>query len=1197
MAIIIVMSLFSIYFINPVSAQEETPQENLACCERTISGEACRYTQTSNCDVNYKVGEFQTCEDSTFCKPGCCISPNGDCSKQVSKGTCDALEGYTFDADATCNIAKCNKGCCVLGGSSCLYSTEKKCGSVLQEYPEIAKDYRPIGSEQECTNVCRAADKGCCVRDDGTCKYEARGICTLPDGTGSTGFYNEVFCANAALEQSCECTPHAYKSCVEGSEDVYYFDSCGNQEDVATDCDYGAGDLCSAPDANSDEAYCKSVNCDAANNAQPKQNVNVKDNEILIDDYSANDRRNGESWCLYDGKVGATYDLVGSRYFRSLCLNGESIIEPCKDFREEICAQGDVDTNQGLYRESSCFVNKYSECTTLCNSNKETDPSSPDFELKVKTDRSCCENPLRSCAWVNTKPDNSTGICIPGIKPGGKFWPEENAASTQGTELGQKCGIASRTCEAAWIIPTIGDEYCEKNCECYDNGYLEFVNTYCKGLGDCGAHYNYVGSYDNNGLYRSWTGTPIKPGGKDPLKTLEDPNKFNNGQDDDLAVSGDGLFAGRFNLEDLYKKSESPNIGIGLAGAAGYGALGVGAGLGIAAAAGVGLTTGGILAGGGTVSLMATTAGGAAAGAALGTVAGIAAIAAALIIGVYGLAKGDRTAVFMAGALAGATALIAVAASALPAVALTTATGLTMTGYGAIIAAVIAITFITLSLLESSETRTVQLTCSPWQPPLGGDDCELCDKDDLKQCSEYRCRSLGATCKFIKENEGTRKGTCYNADPNDVNRPIIQRWDETFNVISKRQDIADRFQIRDFEEGGLEGGYEIMGEIPSFSRINFGIQTNELSQCRMGDELKNTYNELTLPFPDTYFSNWHNISIGPLLPGKTYEYYVICRDPSGNPKEEGRTAPFKIRFKTDNGPDLEPPLIIATSVPNNGKIMADANALLLGLYVDESSQFSCKYSNQDKDYTLMESNTTCAAAPAESILSSYALCADNLTIVGEEPNVFYFRCADRPVNAQGQAQEPNINGGSYIYTVTKSKPLKITQASPQGQTLYSKEATMQAKTAEGSESGLATCYYEGSGYTSEFFKTNQTDGIHEQKFLGLPRGFYNFAVTCYDSVRNEAKDNINFTIDVDEVAPVITGLYNSGSSTIINFNEPATCEYANQTFIFGQGIKAGTLQLQQTLSGLQSYHVICEDSFNNRILETVIIPPGQVKAV
>src|SRR3989344_269738 len=47
-----------------------------------------------------------------------------------------------------------------------------------------------------------------------------------------------------------------------------------------------------------------------------------------------------------DGKVGNGRDVVGSRHFRRLCVNGELKTEPCVDYRKEICVKeggiGDV---------------------------------------------------------------------------------------------------------------------------------------------------------------------------------------------------------------------------------------------------------------------------------------------------------------------------------------------------------------------------------------------------------------------------------------------------------------------------------------------------------------------------------------------------------------------------------------------------------------------------------------------------------------------------------------------------------------------------------------------------------------------------------------------------------------------------------------------------------------------------------------
>lgn len=1211
---IIVISMFSVYLMNPASAQE---QENLACCERTNSAEPCRYTQKSNCDPAYDIREFQTCEESDICKTGCCIAPDGSCSKQVSKGTCEALEGYTFDPDANCNIPKCSKGCCVLGGAACLYSTEKKCNSVLQEYPELTKDYRPIGSEQECTDVCRAVDKGCCVRDDGTCKYEARGTCTLQDGTGSTGFYNEVFCANDALDQNCgQCVANqGGKACVEGSEDVYWFDSCGNQEDVAQNCDYGAGDLCSGADEDSDEAYCKSINCDLSE---------LTDYENIDYDVERG-RKNGESWCIYDAAVGPARDLPGSRHFRNLCLNGEEIVEPCKDFREEACWYVDIINvgRNGDYSEGSCLQNNWKDCSTTCNTAKDA-RDKEEKKLKMKADEQCCNSPGRTCGWAWADDEHTDGFCYQVIPAGGKFWAEDNSQQAQSqSELAQRCSIATNECSTSWEwnLNTGYDWECVRNCHCYNKKYLDFMSIKCGSLGDCGAKYNYLGEYTNDGFFRMWTGDWKGWDGKDPEDSREPLEEMS---ETDLPEGmeyqpnpGQGLYLGQIDYKQFTGPTAIQSIkreSYELTGndyiLSGGAAVGAGAIAGTSAAIGASVGAASLASAAAAQGATATTAAfvasssaayttgaaataGAASGASSGALAGtgIGAVI-ALAFAAYFVAEGDyRSATLVVGSAAAGVAVAAVlgATGAITFLAPMAA----LVPWGTLVAAVIAIVLLALSLSGDSEKRSVTVSCLPWQSPLGGEDCNKCDESEKKPCSEYRCRSLGATCKFIKENEGTRKGTCYNADPNDVTRPIINGWDETLQITSNRKDITNKYTVHDLREGGLEGGYELIGKIPSFSRITFGIETSELSQCRLGEELKNTYNELTLPFPDTYFDYHHNITIAPLLPNKTYEYYVICRDPSGNPKEDGKTAPFKIQFETDDGPDLEPPLIIATDIANNGKIRADANAFNLGLYVDEVSQFTCKYSTQDKDYNLMEKNATCAAAPVGGVFSGYSVCFANLSITGEEPNTYYFRCADAPVNAAGEKLDSNVNSGSFIFTATKSKPLKITQASPQGQTIYSREVTMQVKTAEGAENGIAVCYYEVPGFTAQFFTTNQTSGIHEQKFIGLPRGFYNFVTSCFDYVGNAAYDNINFTIDVDLDAPIITGLYTSGSSVTLNFNEATTCQYFNSTFNYGQGKLAGTGQMQHTLSGLEKYYVICEDAFNNRMQEAVIVPPVQ----
>ena len=67
--------------------------------------------------------------------------------------------------------------------------------------------------------------------------------------------------------------------------------------------------------------------------------------------------------------------------------------------------------------------------------------------------------------------------------------------------------------------------------------------------------------------------------------------------------------------------------------------------------------------------------------------------------------------------------------------------------------------------------------CYPWEPPLGGSDCERCDDDSLHPCSEYRCKSLGASCEFV--NEGTEHEACIWANRDDSAPPIMTPWQES----------------------------------------------------------------------------------------------------------------------------------------------------------------------------------------------------------------------------------------------------------------------------------------------------------------------------------------------------------------------------------------------------------------------------------
>ncbi|GAG36564.1 unnamed protein product, partial [marine sediment metagenome] len=70
---------------------------------------------------------------------------------------------------------------------------------------------------------------------------------------------------------------------------------------------------------------------------------------------------------------------------------------------------------------------------------------------------------------------------------------------------------------------------------------------------------------------------------------------------------------------------------------------------------------------------------------------------------------------------------------------------------------------------KKTSTEIVEFNCLPYQPPIGGRDCELCNENEMIGCSEYRCKSLGQACELL--NAGTEQEACAWVNPRDVTSP------------------------------------------------------------------------------------------------------------------------------------------------------------------------------------------------------------------------------------------------------------------------------------------------------------------------------------------------------------------------------------------------------------------------------------------
>jgi len=347
---IIAIVAFS-YFVSEVNAEDENTNgdANKVCCEITKGGETCQYTTQDQCNPGYRVSA-SSCEASSFCKLGCCYDKNdGACYKNTPQPTCASKDGL-FSADPLCQVPECQKNCCVIG-DQCFMSTQLECKNAVSNFPYLSMDFRDATSELECVGYCQGQDHGCCSLGLGECSWTTRDDCESRQALTSQGiqFNFNTYCSDSSL--GCDCTKQYKTQCV--GEDVYYFDSCGNMEGIADDCDYAKGTLCKQIDNNT--ASCSSLDCTST----------YTDEKNVHDARLGGFRMNGESWCIYEGPTGNWTDAVGSRHYRHLCINGEEVYEECKDYREEICLQGKASADRGSYAAAACIENWNTSITTV----------------------------------------------------------------------------------------------------------------------------------------------------------------------------------------------------------------------------------------------------------------------------------------------------------------------------------------------------------------------------------------------------------------------------------------------------------------------------------------------------------------------------------------------------------------------------------------------------------------------------------------------------------------------------------------------------------------------------------------------------------------------------------------------------------------------------------------------------------------
>ncbi len=1159
----IFLIITAILFIGSLSssnakAQETGSEQSQACCEKTKSGESCVYTDSSSCNSNFRTASKE-CSETVFCETGCCANSDGTCGNSASKSTCES-KGGSFISEVSCStIPLCNKGCCTVGNNYFL-ATKQQCVERGKLFPNLKTNFdSSVTDEFNCVRKSTGSEKGCCVQSD-ACVYTERDSCLGSDSTVSassssatasttqdassniaeegTLFESGKFCSKISI---CSCKAKDHKECFDG--DVYWFDSCGNRESKAQDCDFAKNTLC-----NSKTLKCESLNCKTTIDKKTIAGIDVVS-------YDGVSRKNGESWCEYEGAVGFGLDLVGSRHYRDLCIAGEEFVEPCKDYREEFCLQANVKTPVGNMLESACKPNKWEDCTVKCNTAKDK-KSKGQIKLAMEKDRECCEDPKRSCFWSSasdedirkinadaqkdltstcadagrandttcapkdyTAIEQGSGVCMPLIPPGLKFWNDENAEDDEkqsDADAVKTCEVGTKKCTVYFYknLMTGWDWKMNDPGRCMQTNYSISSMAFCRSLGDCGAYYNVAGKFSNI-AYACETSDGDCKGTK-------------HGKSYDLLTIDWEKEVGGF---DSYSKAKPLQLkDIDLSSYTGFGAV----------PNEIWMTFGA-----GFAVMFVSTAVSAIAGSFGATFSSLFSTELITVTAKLGLSA------IGAGFEVGSSLLSNILGAALAAV-----------SWLGIAAAVIAVLLVIASFIGAdTDTLDITIACLPWQAPYGSKDCEKCtDKDLMKKlnfnsCTEYKCMSLGQNCKWVPENEGSNRTSCIAVEINDVTTPIIRPWPEA---------LTTGYKITDFGNG-----YEITPAIEGYSMITLGILTNEPAQCKYAEEPGIKYDGMASSFGDVYIENKHMLTLT-AMPNQLNEIYVKCIDANGNKNN----ADYLIKFNAKAGKDLTPPMILESSIKDNAVIAGDST--LFSLTINEPA--TCKYSSANIDYEKMENSMACNSDSSSTSPSAVFSCSSTLA-VKEGPNEYYFRCKDTKGNA---------NQDSFKLTLTGSGKLTITSTSPSGE-LDTNKVTIEATTEGGSNNGISTCSYTLDGKTGQFKNTNSAS--HSSELPQLKLSSYSIPISCEDDVGNSASATINFKVTRDVTPPSLMFLYKQDTTLIITMDEPSACEYSKNDFSFGAGTKMDGTDKEHTLN-IESgkYHIICADQ-NDNIGDIFIIYP------
>jgi hypothetical protein len=1177
--------------------------ESIYTCLESKDGSVCQQYSASECNNNCKEECIPATRNNVAqCEEGTCYSESlGTCQARATRQACESGEGRWF-TDPNGNIEQCQPGCCLLsGGNEAIFTTERGCYAEAEALGvEDAKvDFKSdINQEWACIALTKTQEQGACVfasdnvlEPKNDCKFGTKAECIQSGGD----FYSETLCSNNELNTKCESQKST--SCVDERDEIYWFDSCGNRENIydankaksfndgfvlrkSESCSIsGIGNSLKNQGTCGNCAYIDGSICGAKTSdeklADSSQDFVCRDLSCI--DSSGEKRDNGESWCGYQGDIGVdetikgerSVDTPGSRHFRFSCLDGEVRTDACSDFRNEICVESQIKSDfGGEFSTAACRINPWQQCL---NYNTEAGKSK---SSQQKRDNLCEQNPNCFIKEVNVDKSFKFNVCAPKYPPGFDLRNNGEAAESL-------CSFASQKCTVIYVKKVDGWE-CKENCDCEDSEFAEKMNDLCISIGDCGASVNFAGELTEN--YN------VKKSDKLGKKYLSGLGMYSEPVEGKYAKAEGNLtsgFSGFVGIPDDLGNVELPDskfvlgavgmagiaftvlsqteIGKSLLGSIGFGGGGGAGGLTEGASGGfiegIDWATGpGKVGEGGLIESL----GGAPGLEGLMNIVG----AALTVYSVYSLFKnsidlGDNLAVGIV-----AAAVVLGFASSFGGLSV----GLGPISFNPIFIIAITILFAILGLGKTKK-KIVTFECLPWQAPFGGSSCSECGEDGFP-CSRYACQSLGQTCELINAN--TDYAECVDINPNDVVAPVINPLEsvisENYDYVSVNQD-GFKIERTDNKNEGCVSAYE---------ELSFGIDLSEPALCRLDVERRESFEDMEYNFGGRNLFLWNHTHVFTIpnmeslgLPGydpmqkADFDLYVKCKDASGNENQRD----YVINFCVRPGEDLTAPRVNGRT-PLTEYVKYNQTEINATIFVNEPAE--CKYSLQDKSYENMENEFDCNTDVEDRELLGWSCQSDVdiSTLRGEEGKIFV-RCKDQPwliedyenglsairvdegtdpdtgehserIIELSNKRERNINVESYEFLVRRSQSdLKVDVLLPEeNEEIISGfepvSVELLAKTSGGVD-GNAVCSYEIGQNLIPFLRTGGNE--HKQLFESFSSGKKSLKVVCEDIAGNTAEKTAKFEIKIDTFSPKVVRVFDSGGELLIVTDENAECAY------------------------------------------------------